>query len=211
LHWPVPADAIRPLVPAPLDLDTHDGVLYVGLVPFAMRDVSPSWLPRAASFDFLETNVRTYVTHRGEPGVFFLSLDAASALACAAARATFGLPYFWSQMAQSEADGVVRYDTSRRLGPPARGRFRYRPGAALEPSEPGTLQHFLLERYLLFVERGGRILRGQVHHTPYPAHAAELLDVDETLLAAAGVTRDADAAPLVHWSPGVDVEVFALT
>jgi uncharacterized protein YqjF (DUF2071 family) len=212
LHWAVPAAAVRPLIPPQLELDLHDGVLYVGVVPFAMSDVRPKWLPNIASFDFLETNVRTYVVHRGRPGVFFFSLEAASALACTAARATFGLPYYWAAMTMTKGeDGIVSYVTRRRLGPAARSAFRYRPGAHLGPSEPGTLQHFLLERYLLFVARGGAIHCGRVHHTPYPAHAAELLEVHDELVSAARLPGVIGPPAHVHWSPGVDVEVFDLT
>jgi uncharacterized protein YqjF (DUF2071 family) len=211
LHWAMPVSAVRPLVPRELDLDLFDDVLYVGVVPFVMQGVRPSWLPGFASFDFLETNVRTYVVHRGRPGVFFFSLEAASGLACAAARATFGLPYYWASMKRSVgADGVVSYETRRRMGPAAHSTFRFKVGDALGPSTPGTLEHFLLERYLLFVERGGSIHCGQVHHTPYPAHRAELLHCREELVAAARLPQVVGPPAYVHASPGVDVEVFGL-
>ena len=211
VHWAVPAEAMRPLVPRELELDLYDGVLYVGVVPFAMEAVRPSWLPRAAALDFLETNVRTYVHHRGMPGVYFLSLEAASALACVAARATFGLPYFWASMKMGERDGVVTYETDRRVGGPARARFRYRIADPLGPSRDGTLQHFLLERYLLFVERGGEIVHGQVHHAPYPARAAVVLECEQTLTSRAGLPVQSRPPDAVHYSEGVDVEVFAPT
>jgi len=210
LHWAFPVEAVRPHVPAALDLDLFDGTLYVGVVPFVMEQVRPSWLPRFASFDFLETNVRTYVTHRGEPGVYFLSLEAASSLACLAARATFGLPYFWARMRREERDGLVDYETERLLGGPARSAFRYRVGPELGPSEVGSLQHFLVERYLLFVEKGGVIHRGQVHHPPYPVRAAEVLSVEDGLLARAGLPSPTTPPALAHYSEGVDVEVFGL-
>jgi uncharacterized protein YqjF (DUF2071 family) len=209
-HWAVPAELVRPLVPAALELDLFEGVLYVGVVPFVMEEVRPSWLPRFASFDFLETNVRTYVVHDGKPGVYFLSLEAASWLACTAARASFGLPYYWAKMRRSEEADVVDYRTDRRLGGPAKTAFRYRVGDELPASEPGSLQHFLVERYYLFVEKGGAIHRGQVHHVPYPVRAAEVLDVEEGLIERAGLPRPIGRPVLAHYSEGVDVEVFGL-
>ena len=47
---------------------------------------------------FPELNVRTYVTCGRKPGVWFFSLDASSALAVAAARAAYKLPYFHSHI-----------------------------------------------------------------------------------------------------------------
>ena len=44
--------------------------------------------------EFPELNVRTYVSVDGKPGVYFFSLDAASALAVASARTFFKLNYF---------------------------------------------------------------------------------------------------------------------
>lgn len=210
VHWSVPVSAVRPLVPASLDLDLFEGRLYVGVVPFVMEDVRPSWLPPFAAMDFLETNLRTYVVHDGAPGVFFLSLEAASALACAAARVTFGLPYYWARMRREESHGVVEYETERRIGGPAKSTFRYRVGDALPASEPGTLQHFLIERYYLFVERGGAVHRGQVHHITYPVRRAELLDCSDGLMQRAGLPRPSGPPELVHYSDGVDVEVFGL-
>src|SRR5687768_15954742 len=72
LHWIVPEPALRAVVPPALEIDTHDGNAYVGVVPFAMLGVRPAWLPERLGFDFLETNVRTYVHVGGrDPGVYF--------------------------------------------------------------------------------------------------------------------------------------------
>ena len=85
LHWVVPLDLLRSLVPPELEIDTFEGRAYVGLVPFTMTGVRPTLLPaiRRCS-DFHEVNVRTYVHFRGrDPGVWFFSLDAADPFAVA--------------------------------------------------------------------------------------------------------------------------------
>jgi uncharacterized protein YqjF (DUF2071 family) len=209
LHWPVPVAALRPLVPASLELDLHDGVAYVGVVPFAMEGVRPAWLPNALAMDFLETNVRVYVHRDGAPGVYFFSLEAASRLAVAAARATFGLPYHFARMRLDERDGAVEYETRRASGTQPRLFARYRIGEPLGASTPGTLEHFLLERYYLFVERSGVLYRAQVHHAPYPAQRATVLTVEDQLVAAAGLPAVAAPPAFAHYSTGVDVEVFS--
>jgi uncharacterized protein len=85
MHWRVPAEQLQSVIPAPLQLETFDGSAWIGLVPFAMRDVRPWWSPAVAGIsNFLETNVRTYVVHpETGPGVWFFSLDATSRLAVA--------------------------------------------------------------------------------------------------------------------------------
>lgn len=209
MHWPVPAEAVRALLPPALSLDLWEGEAYVGIVPFLMRDIAPSWLPSALAFDFLECNLRTYVHLDGDaPGVWFFSLEASSWLAVQAARAGWGLPYHHARMHHGREGDVARFETVRR-GSGARLAVRYRIGEPLGPSTPGSLEHFFLERYLLYSIRRGRLERGQVHHAPYPARRAEVLEVDDELVEVAGMPRVTGLPALAHFSDGVDVEVFA--
>ena len=91
-----------------------DGRTYVGLVPFRMVGTGLAAGPAVPwAGTFLETNVRLYsVDATGRRGVVFLSLDADRAVAVAAARAGFGLPYRWSRM-RFTADGAERRYTTR--------------------------------------------------------------------------------------------------
>ena len=110
-HWPLPPHLLRPLIPQELDLDLRDGEAWLGIVPFTMRDVSPRLLPHIPSIaDFHELNVRTYVSYRGKPGVWFFSLDAASRLAVRVARAAFHLPYFDAHMKLERVRGGVHFE-----------------------------------------------------------------------------------------------------
>lgn len=211
VHWRVPVATLRPLVPKALEIDTFDGEAFIGIVPFTMLGVRPRWAPAVPGIsNFHETNVRTYVHREGaEPGVWFFSLDAASQLAVAIARAFWHLPYHHARMTLAAGDGEIRYDSERRAnGALFRGTCRL--NGEPQAAKPGTLEHFLAERYILYAQkRDGALRRGQVHHTPYPLQTAELADHDESLLAAAGIARPV-GAPLVHFASGVDVEIFPL-
>jgi uncharacterized protein len=216
MHWEVPVARLRPLVPQALEIDTFEGRAYVGLVAFEMHDVRPSRflpaLPTAAHFE--EVNVRTYVHLRdGDPGVWFLSLDAASALAVLGARAFFHLPYFHARMdTRRDGDGRTAYRSERHWeeGRSAALDVRYETGEEVGPVAEGTFEHFLAERYYLYaLTAGGSLLRGQVHHTPYPLRRARVLALDESLVGAAGIPRPEQRASEL-WSPGVDVEIFGL-
>ena len=211
MHWEVPVEALRPLVPASLGLDLWEGRAYVGVVPFAMEGVRPWWSPEALAFDFLETNVRTYVHHKDDqPGVYFLSLEAASRVAVEVARARWSLPYFYADMSMTQDGDLLHYKTTRAQDPSVGLEARYRLGPAMGPSAPGSLEHFFLERYLLYVERKRTLYRGQVHHAPYPAQQVEVLEVRETLSRAAGLPATEGPPALAHYAEGVDVEVFDL-
>ena len=222
LHWPVAIDAVRAVLPPGLSVDSYEGRAWVGVVPFTMRDVVPFWAPSVPGVsNFHELNVRTYVHFEGKnPGVFFLSLDAASSVAVLAARAGWSLPYFRARMslavegpaAPADPTGaLVRY-SSRRLWPgpkPAELELVYRVGAPVGTAPPGTFEHFLAERYILYAMRGGRLQIGRVHHRPYPLQRAEVLELDQSMVRAAGLPEP-EGAPHALFSPGVDVDVFAL-
>jgi len=205
VHYTVPLEVLRPLVPAELELDPWNGVGWVGVVPFRMEGIRPAWLP--VGLDFLETNVRTYVHHRGEPGIFFLSLEASSWLAVQAARRGWGLPYFHARMTSVREGARVDYRTERRDAPGASAHYDFEIQGEPAPAVPGTLDHFLLERYLLFTVASGRVSKGHVHHAPYPAARAILHTSTDTLVEAAGLPR-VGAPAAVHYAEGVDVEVF---
>ncbi len=214
-HWEVPAEAIARLLPPRLTVDTFEGRAFVGLVPFTMSGIRPHRsLPPIPGFSaFHETNVRTYVHLDGrDPGVWFFSLDAANAGAVMAARLGWHLPYFLARMTLDLRGDRVHY-TSRRVTPaptPADLTIDWTIGPSLGHASPGTLEHFLCERYLLYAQRGEHLLQGQVHHTPYPLHSARIEQMTQNLVQAAGF----DVPPMptlpVLYSPGVDVEVFDL-
>ena len=211
LHWALPEGTLRPLVPAALEIDGFDGDAYVGLVAFTMTGVRPVWAPALPGLSsFHEVNVRTYVHDGRDPGVYFFSLDAASTLAVLVARSLWHLPYHRARMRLARGD-TIEY-ASERLWPgprPACCAPRYEPVGAPAAAAPGTLEHFLAERYILYVERRGRLLAGRVHHAPYPLQGARVHGLEESLLAPAGIVRG-QGAPLAHYASGVGVEVFGL-
>jgi uncharacterized protein YqjF (DUF2071 family) len=170
-HWPLPVEELRAHVPPELELDTYDGVAYLGVTPFRITNLRLRGLPpvpRVSSF--LELNCRTYVSHGGEkPGIWFFSLDAASRLAVEAARRLYRLPYFQARMSGPPHYTCVRQGAAR----PHEFDAVYRPAGAVAPAGAGTLEHFLAERYCLYTHDEGRLWRGEIHHLPWPLQDAE--------------------------------------
>lgn len=213
LHWRVPAELVQASLPTGLEVDTFDNSAWIGLVPFAMPIIRPRYWPPGITLprvtEFRECNVRTYATLNGTKGVWFYSLDAGSPLACWAARTFWQLPYYRAKIRVMRADDTISYTVQRRHktyrggGPMMRARWTI--GDRLPPSKPGSLEHFLTERYWLFAQRrNGRLERGRVSHPQWPLRSATLLDLEDELVASAGFGA-LDHMPIVHAADPIDV------
>lgn len=206
LHWRVPAARVAPLVPRGCAVDTFDGSAWVGLIPFRLLGAGPARLPGVPWLgSFVEWNVRTYtVDGDGRRDVAFRSLNAQRLAVVLGARAVFGLPYTWARMSAWRRGDVLGY-TSRRLWPGpwgARSSTVVRIGPPL--SAPDPLADFLTSRYGLHTRVRGRLVHVPNEHEPWPLHQAQVLALDDGLLAAAGLPGLADRAPdSVLVSPGV--------
>jgi len=209
-HWRVSAAALRPLVPEGLAIDEFDGSAWLAVVPFRMSGVRLRWtlaLPWLSVFP--ELNVRTYVTYKGKPGVWFFSLDAGNPLAVTIARAWFHLPYFRARMSCEERGGSIVYASQRTHAeaPAAALRCRYRLVGSVFTPQPGSLEHFLTERYCLYALDGsGRLIRGEIHHPPWPLQQAEAEFEHNTM--AEPLRISLTTQPLLHFAKSQDVIVW---
>jgi uncharacterized protein YqjF (DUF2071 family) len=209
LHWPVPPERVAPFLPPGTRPDTLDGVTYLGLIGFRMVHLglfSGPGLPYLGTF--CETNVRLYsVDGAGRRGVVFLSLDAERLLPVLVAQVALRLPYQWARMRLTAEAGAYRY-ASRRFGRrrPA-NRMVVRPGPRID--EPGALEHFVTARWGLHVRTYGRTVYLPNVHPQWTLHRAELLSLDDGLIAATGLPAPAGPPPSVLWSPGVPVRFGA--
>ena len=208
-HWRVSRSALRAFVPPSLEIETFDGSAWVGVIPFRLTGFRVRGLlalPRLSTFP--ELNVRTYVTDGERSGILFISLDAARTWAVVAARRVYKLPYFRARMSMTTRDSIEFSSERIRAGPhPRRFHARYRPGAALRVLEPGTLEHFLIERYCLYTTDGSRILRGDAHHRPWSIQRAEV-EIEQNTMAPAPIALQAE--PLFHYSVRQDALIWPL-
>jgi uncharacterized protein YqjF (DUF2071 family) len=205
LHWRFAPDEVARLLPAGLEPDLFDGAAWVGLVPFFMHVATASgrMVPRVSRFP--ETNVVRNAD--GVTGIWFFSLDAARLGAVAVARTTYRLPYFWSSMTVgAPRAGEISYACRRHLpGPAASSLASVVIGDRIGVDELDERDHFLTARWILFSVAGSRRRLARACHEPWPLHRAEAT-VDDGLLVAAGLPAPV-GAPLVHYSPGVDVAI----
>src|SRR4051812_7039073 len=206
-HWPVAPEQVRGHVPAELELDLRDRRAWISITPFEVRGTRVrGTLPPPVLSRFPELNVRTYVTAGGRPGIWFLSLDAGSALAVAAARALYRLPYFRARMSIDAGPPPSIESRSERTAPAGGAavlRARYRPLGGHRHAAPGSLEAWLVERYRLYTVHGGRVFAADIHHRPWTLQDAHADLRVNTMADPLGIEPAGD--PLLHYSSRQDV------
>lgn len=210
LHRKVDPQAIQALLPNGLSVDTFDGSAYLGLVAFSMREVRLEGLPPLpAHRAFLETNIRTYVRDEGgRPGVWFFSLDCDDWLSVRVARRWFGLNYLDAYLTLGGAGDQFVFSGGRLGVPGADYWIRCRLFGSPSPAASGSLEFWLVERYVLYALRRGRLISGQVYHDPYRIQPLVVEESREGLILATTGMESGPGWDHAVFSPGVDVEVF---
>jgi uncharacterized protein YqjF (DUF2071 family) len=209
---------VTPLLPPGLILDTFDGTAWIGIVPFLIdrvhtRTFGSHTIAVPTTTEFCELNLRTYVRSPagGLSGVYFFSLDAASALAVIGARSVVHLAYFWAKMRRGIADdGTIRYSSTRLLPQPdVRFDASYRGlGGISLVTTPGTLEYFLTARYCLFTRYARSVFVTHIHHLPWPLEPAEARIHLNQLPRAHGIALP-ESTPLLHFSRRLEVYIWS--
>ena len=195
----------------PFELDLYDGRAFVSIVAFTLVRMRP-WLGGAFSEIFLKLiatheflNIRTYVRHKGEPGIYFLAEWLSNRLSVLLGPRTFGLPYRFGHLNyEHDAEG----ESLRGVVSAAEGRLQYEgkvTGSEFEPCQPGSVDEFLLERYTAFTQRGKRRRLFRIWHTPWPQTPADYDITDTSLIASTGAWWRTSQLIGSNYSPGVEV------
>ena len=208
IHYEADPSLLQRQVPFTLDL--RKGRAFVSVVAFHMWRMRPrrggrlgEWFFKPiASHEFL--NVRTYVRHNGEPGIFFLAEWLSNRLSVRLGPRLFGLPYRYGRISYHHAnrDGVMTGTVEADDG---LLHYRSRPsGEDFHPSEAGSLTEFLLERYTAFtLHRRHRLFR--VWHEPWEQIPIEVEVSANDLLASTGSWWKSADLIGANYSPGVEV------
>lgn len=213
LHWAVDPALIAGRLPLGMSVDTFDGKAWLGVVPFFMERVRPVGLPPVPWLSwFHELNVRTYVHDaEGNPGVWFFSLDCNQPVAVEIARRGFHLPYEHAAMSSVKSGNRIRYHSRRKSPGALSADFDYETAVATQAAAPGTLEWFLVERYLLFSSNpSGELFCGRVHHTPYQIAPAVCTRWSTEPLRLDGFPEPGEAPPSMLVAAPVDVDIFPL-
>jgi uncharacterized protein YqjF (DUF2071 family) len=196
LHWPADESELCGQLPAGLQIDTLDGRAWVSFVGFRLQGIRfYGWPALPLCSQMLELNFRTYVTYRGEPAIYFLTMHANHRWMIAAARWLTPLPYeFASLHYQCGAAGgefVCREQGSDQ--PMLSASFRL--GRCFNRSQTSSLDCWLTERYVAYASAEGRLFRMQVEHQPWPLRNIELQQCAHQ--------QQTAEQPVCHYSDGV--------
>jgi uncharacterized protein YqjF (DUF2071 family) len=215
-HWPVDSSRVRPLVPDALEIDTREETAWVSALSSLVEAARPRFLPERAGLTFPQVNLRTYVRYEGEPGVYFLSLDATTELGVRLARAVWSLPYHRAEIDFQRAGERRRFDSQRLHTDesPARFAAEYRPTGEPTHADPGSLSSFLAERYRLYLVRNGdrenaadqSVWCARVEHDPWRLAPAEASVHADSLLESVGLPAPA-GDPVVWYAPVAEFTV----
>jgi uncharacterized protein YqjF (DUF2071 family) len=195
----------------PFTLDLFEGRAFVSVVAFSLARMRPrrggrisEWLFKPlATHPFF--NLRTYVQHKEEHGIYFMAEWLSNRLSVALGPATFGLPYYHGRLhyqndaTQGQVQGRVQANN---------GAFAYRAEVTrenLRECEPGSVTEFLLERYTAFTSRGRHRKFFRVWHQPWQQVAIRMNLVENDLLSTTGDWWASAQLHSSNYSPGVTV------
>ena len=193
-------EAIKNRLLAELEVDLFDGSAWLSIVPFHMSRIRIPVTPVLPLVSLWDLNLRTYVSYRGRPGVFFLTLDTDSRTRQWIATRFFHLPYRVRKMKGDVNEG--RYS----FAAPNSFSMESEIGPALESD---ALDLWLAERYHLYTTDGASPYRGDVAHEPWRLRQVTGLRWEDRLSPQFGFDPAIDlqaryAEPLdVHFKPFV--------
>src|ERR1041384_566870 len=176
-HWSCDPVLVERRLPDGLRIDTYDGKAWISLTPFFLSGLRPPMVPRAMGLSFPETNLRPYVLGPDGPAIWFFSLDAGRLLAVAAARSSYGLPYFWADM-QVEVGAKENFYFSNRGG---RTYTRIKIQKQDPIIEQSPLDIFLTARSRLYSRVRGRLVTARVEPPPWRLNHVRILQLDENI------------------------------
>lgn len=202
MHWKIPLADLREIVPEQLSIDEFEGNAWVSLVPFTMEKIRPRFLPHwGIVSNFHEINLRTYVTHNGKPGVYFINIEGHKHLSVFLSKALSGLPYGKAIVNRSQKDKLHSYISTNKIK-------NFSLAAEYEIDEqPYTktlLDKFLTERYCLYLDKGDALYRYDTHHEEWKLHGVHMKNLK--LQYQIGKLNITDKFPdLINYSKGVKV------
>lgn len=189
IHYEVNAAALQKEVP--FEIVLWQGRALVSVVAFTMHDMRPRRGGRVAAWPFIPIathpflNVRTYVKHEDEPGIYFMTEWLPNRLSVLLGPLLYGLPYRFARInyRHTHEQGFLE---GRVEAPGRRGNLAYK--ARLSSNTPfkscqvDSLDEFMLERYTAFTARDSTRRFFRIWHPSWPQMTVPVTVDEDTLL-----------------------------
>ena len=212
IHYEIGPDELQRCIPYPLDL--YHGRAFVSLVTFTMRGMRPRLggtlgallFKPIATHHFL--NLRTYVRHKGETGIYFIREWLSNRIASSLGPWSFGLPYHFGRFDYQNNSGPESEQIFHGRIEAKGGPFRFcatMAAADFGTCMPGSLDEFLLERYTAFTQFGKRRRFFRIWHAPWQKVPAKIQISADDLIRSTGRWRRTAHCIGANYSPGVSV------
>ena len=212
-HYEADPKVVQASLPGDLSADLCRGKAWLSVVAFRLTGLRIRPLTFLRWSDFLEVNLRTYVRHKdGRRGVWFYSLDSTDPFGVMGARMLYGLRYNFARIERKGSSTERNFIYTGNRGKIANSRIEANwQNAESVQSAPGSLDHFLLERYRFWARR--TIARSSssalVSHVPYQAVRVQNITYEGGLFASQGFAEPIQGPDLGHYCPGFTVEATA--
>jgi uncharacterized protein YqjF (DUF2071 family) len=209
INYSADPEILQRQVPFPLDL--RDGQAFVSIVAFTLVRMRPrlggamtEWILKPiATHEFL--NIRTYVRHDGEPGIYFLAEWLNNRASVLLGPRSFGLPYRFGHLHYRHARDGESLDGQVDA---VDGRLQYAGEVGAQDwhsCERGSRSEFMLERYTAFTEQRKQRRLFRVWHEPWAQAPAEFEVTDDSLISSTGPWWQSAELVESNYSPGVEV------
>mgnify|MGYP001944847474 CR=1 FL=1 len=208
LHWPMSTEYLRPLIPDALEIDTYGGQAWLGIIVFEMEGIYPRGFSRLSLTPrFSEINVRTYVTYKGEPGIYFLSIDVNNWASLHIAKRWYRLPYHPSKVSIQKEGDSIHFEGVRKKEP-LYIKGSYSPKNEIFFSRADSLDYWLTERYRLYsTDLFSNLYTASIDHPPWVLQKVDVILNKNTLFSPFDFNLTVDK-PVAHYSSGVQTNFW---
>jgi uncharacterized protein YqjF (DUF2071 family) len=198
LHYKIPQDIVKELLPSSLEPDTFNGEAWISVVAFSVNNMRLKYMPPLPGIsNFHEFNIRTYVIKDGIPGIYFINVQASNLLSAYMAWLLVGIKYVKTRIKRKTGE----YTVSKT----GEGNIYHTKYMSLQNiSNKQDIDTWLTERYCAYEVIGGKLYRFTIHHKPWPLKKIKLRKVKVHY--SSGKLNLADYSPAIkHYAPSQKV------
>ncbi|UUI04234.1 DUF2071 domain-containing protein [Oceanobacillus jeddahense] len=199
IHLPISPEALRERLPENLELDTFDGQAWISMVAFKVSKNRIRYLPSLPYLcPMLQLNVRTYVKKNEEKGVYFFTMDT-NKLSVVLGGKIIKAPFLHADMTMDKSADTYHINSLRKGKLSARFHASYTPTEDAFHPKKGSLDYWLLERYIFWAYKNGRLYRGDIQHERWKVQNAKVNIAKESLFVF--LTKEPIVeSPIVHYA-----------